>query len=462
LATDPTGNNQEILAKIRVKLNNSWLENLDIELIDTPGAGDLSSQRSALIFDLLNQCDGVILVISATMALSLTEIAFLEQEIIGRHVPRILVVVSKLDTIKQEEKQAVFENITERLNKVSSDIPLLSLHPINDDQSSLETLTDIKHKIEEMVAKGERKIWRSRQLAHQLVDYCCQVKTLAETAIHTDQLDQVEREKAIIKNQELIQDAEIYWQQLQLELEQKRIKNYQQLEQRVFEIKSNLLDILAFELKKTVNPKTWWEEDLPFKLRKELVTLSRNAETFIVQKIAQDVTWLQEKITEYFSQQINPINPRNNQQLEIDYNIKDLSLADLQKYRLFTRLGSSAAMIGGYILGGPIGIIASTGVWLFGENMMNKTVEEQKELIAQELEKKVSYSLNQYCQKIAERLRQTYQEISQQIKHEQITWKQNQQILFNNINSTEEVEKWTTLLNQVNDLQTSITNALKR
>lgn len=460
LATDPTGNNQEILAKIRLKLDNSWLQKINVELVDTPGAGDLSSQRSALIFDLLSQCDAAVLVISATIPLSLTEIAFLEQEIIGRHIPHILVVVSKLDTVRKEERQSVFDSIIYRLNQVYPNIPVLPLHPINDSFSKIDTLENIKNQLEQMVAEGERKIWRSRQIAHQLVDYCQQLKIVAETAIYTAKLDQFTREKAIEENQKLIQNTEIYWQHIQIELDKKRIQNYQQLEQRFSEFKEGLLDILVFELKKTLNPKSWWEEDLPFKLRKELLTLSRNSETFIIQKIAQDISWLQEKVIEYFSQQINPILPGNTQQLDIDYGINNLSLTDLQQYRLFTRLGSSAAMIGGYILGGPIGIIASTGVWLLGENMMNKTVEEQKALISQELETKLNYSLNQYCQKVSERLRQTYQQISQQIQQEEIIWKQNQQILVKNIDSTQEVEKWTTLINQVNDLENSITNAL--
>lgn len=464
LATDPTGNNQEILAKIRVKVNNSWLEKLDVELIDTPGAGDLSTRRSALIFDLLSQCDAAVLVISATMALSLTEIAFLEEEIIGRHVPRILVVVTKLDLIKPEEKTIVFEHISQRLAKISADIPLLSLHPVEQNQTEAETINLIKNQIEKMVDQGERKIWRSRQIANQLIDSCQQIKSLGEQAIATVNLDKAEREKEVKKLQEKISSAQIYWQQLELDLEQRRSKNYQQLEKKIFDVKSNLLSVLQFQLKKTTNPKSWWQDDLPFTLRKELVTFSRTVENFIIQKIAEDNSWLEKKVKQLFGQEIATILPVNNYNLDLITNIENLPLADLQKYRLLTRLGSSAAIIGGYILGGPIGIIASTGIWLFGENMMNKTVEEQKETIEQELEQKINLCFYQYCQKVADRLRQVYQQIINEIKQEEKTWKQNQQAMINKINSDnspQEVKKWTELINQVNDIENSILTTIK-
>lgn len=465
LAVDPTGNNQEILAKIRVKLNNSWLEKLDVELIDTPGASDLSDRRSALVFDLLSQCDGAVLVISATMALSLTEIAFLEEQIIGRHIPRVLVVVSKLDLIKPEERATVFEHIRDRLAKISPDIPIVSLHPVDDKTSELDTTQAIKNHLEKMANQSERQIWRSHQIANQLIDSCQQLKQLGESAIANGKLDQAQRQKEIHKMQQLIQDAEIYWQQLELDLERKRIKNYQQLEKKIIEVKNNLLEILKFQIKKATNPKAWWQDDLPFILRKELVTFSRNIENSIVERIARDNSWLEEKVQEYFGQEIATVLPVSNYNLDIITDVENLPLADLQKYRLLTRLGSSAAIIGGYVLGGPIGIIASTGIWLLGENLMNKTIEEQKQLIQQELQQKMDSCFNKYSQKVAERLQQVYKQIIQEIRQEEKVWKQNQQILVENSNfsnSQEEVKKWAQLINQVNNLQTTIINSTSK
>ncbi|TVQ45914.1 MAG: GTPase [Gloeocapsa sp. DLM2.Bin57] len=460
LTTDITEDN---LAKIRVKINNPWLEKLDVELIDTPGANDLNTQRAAIIFDLLNQCDAVILVISATMPLSLTEVNFLEEEIIGRHVPRILVVISKLDLIESQERESVFNHITNRLAQISANIPVLPLHPLESNQSATDTIGNIKNYLKQMVDQGERKVWRSRQIASQLLDYCTQLKSLGEAVIAQDSLEEDNRQKEINEIKKSIQEAEIYWQQLEIDLEQKRMTNYRYFEQKILEFKHNLLDILKFQLKKTSNPKLWWEEDLQFILRKELVNFSRNLENTLVQKIAEDNTWLETKVTEYFATEMATVLPVSNYNCDMLLNnLEELSLTDLKKYRLLTRLGSSAAIIGGYILGGPIGVIASTGIWLYGEDLMNRTGEDQKEIIEQELESKITLSFTQYCQKISQRLTDVYRQIIQETWVTKKQWQQRKQALVEKTNSPQDIEKWTRIVKQINDVQANIINALNQ
>lgn len=471
LATNPTGNNKNVLAAVRVNLKHFLLKKLDVELIDTPGAGDLSAQRAAIVFDLLNRCDATVLVISATMALSLTEIAFLEQEIIGRHVPRILVVVTKLDLVKPEERATVFASITDRLSKISTQIPVVSLHPITEEnQSAQEAIDLIKTEIEKLVDRKERQIWQNYQIANQLLDYSCQLKDFAQKTIKTMQLEQAQREKQIKQQQKQIKSTSVYWEKIELELETRRIKRYQDLDNKVNEIQNNVIETLQFQLKKVNNPKSWWQDDVPFILRKELVTFSRNIENYLTQKIAQDYSWLEETVKQEFQQKINTVGSSAFYPIQTKTdNIKtiadwqDLPLNDLQKYRLLTRLGSSAAIIVGYVLGGPIGIVGSTGVWLFGENMMNKTIEQQKASIEQELELKINQCFQEYSRKIDDRLQKVYQELIQSVQKNQQFWLQNQQTLIKKIDSPDfqiDRETWLKSINELETLEKDISQQL--
>jgi GTPase SAR1 family protein len=126
LATDSAGTDAEVFAGLRIRLNHEWLRSLDVEIIDTPGAGDLSDRRAAMISDILSQSDAAVLLVSATFPFSMTEAAFLEQEVIGRHVPRIMVAVSKLDTIPPEQRGKVMQSIRYRIAEVSANVPILS------------------------------------------------------------------------------------------------------------------------------------------------------------------------------------------------------------------------------------------------------------------------------------------------------------------------------------------------
>src|SRR5579885_2284894 len=170
IAGGETEKNREKETTVRVTLKHPWLQEMGIEIIDTPGTGDGNEQRTAHILEVLSQCDATIILISAVVPLSLTEKRFIEQEILGRHIPQLLVVVSMLDTIPETQRSNVLAAISERLKLISPDIPLLSAHRVGTDESEEEPLEAIRRQIENMAARSDRQLWRSRQIAGRLAD----------------------------------------------------------------------------------------------------------------------------------------------------------------------------------------------------------------------------------------------------------------------------------------------------
>ena len=76
LASEQNETDQEKLTRVRLTLDHPWLKAIDVELIDTPGAGDLNSNRTALLSDLLSRCDAAVILVSATLPFSITEASF--------------------------------------------------------------------------------------------------------------------------------------------------------------------------------------------------------------------------------------------------------------------------------------------------------------------------------------------------------------------------------------------------
>jgi|AGTN01.1.fsa_nt_gi small GTP-binding protein domain len=109
---------------VRVGLQNEWLKKTGLQIIDTPGAGDLSDKRSALVNDAIVGCDGAVIVVSASMALSLTEKAFIEQHIIAKKVPHIMVVLSKMDQVPAKERGSVVDYVRDRLDSWNINVPV--------------------------------------------------------------------------------------------------------------------------------------------------------------------------------------------------------------------------------------------------------------------------------------------------------------------------------------------------
>ncbi|MGB7441831.1 MAG: dynamin family protein [Coleofasciculaceae cyanobacterium] len=462
LVDEATANNQDVLAQVRLTLSHPWLQKIDVELIDTPGAGDLTSRRAAQIFGLLSQCDAAVMLVSGTLPLSLTEVAFLEQEVIGRNVPRVLVVVSKLDTISEEERISVLADIRERIARVSAKIPVLPLHPVDKARSEAQALEAVQTQIEMMVVKGERRVWRSRQVAGQLAQRLEQLIEIGKAKIAIAQMSVAEREKASRQAQAAIQEAQLGWEQIRLKLDQRRLRCYQNLQPRIVSAKTDLLERLTFELNRTPNPKTWWEQDLPFRLRRELVVISRKLENLLMKELAQDIEWLQEEVSTTFPTQTYRSTVDASATEEILPSFRDLSLADVRQYRLLTRIGSSGAMISSYVLGGPIGIVTSTVVWILGEQIINKEVEEQRNLLTQELRCVIDKAIDEYCRGIGESLRQLYNQLAEETKQEQIVWQQSKTIAIQTDELNQNEQVWEQMINDAFNLKTEIIQALKK
>ncbi|WP_088890017.1 dynamin family protein [Leptolyngbya ohadii] len=460
LAVDPSGHDREVLTPVRIMLDHAWLRSLDVELIDTPGAGDLSEQRAALITDLLSQCDAAVLVVSGTLPFSLTEKSFLEEKVIGQHVPQLLVVVSKLDTIDLEERAAVFRTLQERIAQVPPAIPILPAHPIDAATSETEILAAIRRQIELMAAQDDRRDWRDRQIAGQLTDCLHQMAKIGTEAVAATSLNRAEQQCQLQQLESELQSADLTWEQLRLTLDQRRLKRDQQLRLHILEVRQELLEGLKLELERTLEPKVWWQRDLPFRVRRELLTVSRKSEEFLLKAIAQDVEWLDSELSQAFAARFSYSPETAIGKLEIQPDYGQLTLTDTKRYRLLTRLGCSGGVLCGYLFGGPIGIITSTGIWFLGEQLLSKEVESQRHFLMQELDRCLGNAINIYCSAVSDRLRQLYRQIADDTQREQSVWRASQAEALRASFSTGVDQPWQTLVNQATALKQTIDASL--
>jgi GTPase Era involved in 16S rRNA processing len=455
LATQESADEREISTHVRITLDDPWLRSLDVELIDTPGAGDLNQHRAAAVFDLLSQCDAAVLVVSATSPFSLTEAAFLEQEAIGRHIPRVLAVVTKLDTIALAERESVLATIQARISKISPAIAVLPSHSVADYITEAKVLSNLKTEIAHLVDRGERRQWRDRQIASQLTDCLHQIQKIGETAIASIRFSHPERQQAFRQAQMQLRQADLNWENLRLELEHRRLRGECTLQHKILQAKTQLLEVLKLELSQAAQPKIWWERDLPMRLRRELITLAGKSEHFLSEAIARDFNWLHSEIARIFSLPIPDRDTPSWEQLEMRLALAQLNLTDTGRDRLFTRMGSSAAAVCGYILAGPVGIVLSTSVWLVGERILNRQAQTQRQLLAEELQRSINSAFENYSTTACDRLRQLYNDLAQEIYKQQSAW----QSTINTALATggnEDERAWQQLIDQVTKLSREI------
>ncbi len=415
------GNEPELLAQVRLSVDSAWLRRLDLEVVDTPGAGDLSSQRAALVAEALGQCDAAVLVVSATLPFSLTEAAFLEQEVIGRRIPRILVAVSKLDLVPPGERVAAFTTLQARVAQVSPLIPVLPLHGLDPAQDDSTVFEAVRTQIEVLVAAGERRVWRNRQVTALLADALARWTEAGQTALNASGAD--DREAAAEKLRTEIAGAELRWEQVRLGLEQRSQKCLARLNREVAAASSELPGVLALGLLRTTDPKLWWETELPLQLRRELIALSRRLEELSLRALAEDFAWLEKEMQNGFAASLE--RPETGELASVDLRqpLLNIPLEDLRQYRLFTRLGSTAAVVGSFLFGGPLfGLLASAGIAVLSEDVANRKAEEVRARAQQQLNGAIERTLDEYSRTFAERVRKLYSQLIEQIRQEQQSW----------------------------------------
>jgi len=385
---------------VRVTLDNAWLRDVGVELVDTPGTGDIHPQRGALVLDLLNCCDAAFVVVSAAMPLSLTESAFLEQEILKRNIANVVVVVSHLDQVAAKQRAGILEHVNDRVQRVDRAIEVLAAHGLEDSADSF-ALDTIRTRLEAIAAQATRSIWRQRMVARQIADF---TRLLDEAGLaFSEPLPDAGTGGTAMRALDTIR----------VELQTRCHTVLQRVDELARQRTSEIADSLYTTLTASKDPKTWWHQEMPFQLRRHLAALGRVLSDEIIKRISQDREWLHGELHTRSIPEPMECLPRAIADIPLTPN---LDLLDVGRLELFTHLGTSAMMIAGHVLIGPAAVaVANVINTLLGRvTFMERTVLAQRQKIGRHLDSAVDDVLRQYSRQVAARLSELYERLLRQ------------------------------------------------
>lgn len=426
---------EDFLGWVVTGINSGWLKDSNIEIIDTPGAGDLSESRAREIGDMLLGCDGAIITISATAALSLTEKLFIEERLLARKIPFLLLAVTKLDLIRKEERAGVIRYIKAKLRDWGMDIPVFIPYAVEikgNEFDDIIGLDKIRQKITQWSASPERvkltEDWlleKTEGLLEQSILALNEKKILLEA-------ENQEKRYALIseKNQKLAQ-AELIWGDYRLMMQQKCSECYRLLVSKVDEYAEIITERLQYEVSHSNNPQKWWNEDFPYRIKIELTNLSVNVENFISRQIEADVHWYSSSIEKTFhSYVLYKRETISDKELFGDFDVGgQIEFADLDKQRNAFRIGAAVLSITGVALFSAIGflpIVATvgigTGTTIASEKIFRRKVEDQKDELKQEIARLVPAFIQDSMRKSEKRLENVYSQMISEAEKTQNIW----------------------------------------
>jgi ribosome biogenesis GTPase A/Skp family chaperone for outer membrane proteins len=448
-----------------VGVPNSWLGKHNIEIIDCPGAGDLSEERAKVIGDVLWRSDGTIIALNARAALSNNEKIFIRNRILSRKTPFTLIIVNKLDLVKKEERSRVIKYIKDVLALNKMDIPVYVPYDIempDDTYSNIIGMDKVKKEIVGWINHPRRQqlieTWVKARV-HEVISNAIDALVEHEKLL---KLDDVKRKEVIDLKKQALNSLEIEWNELALKLQTKSNECYARFLEKVEEYTLDVAERLQYEVSHAAHPEKWWNEDYPYRLKVELANMSVGLENTISKIINNDVKWFNDILNQKFRSFIQVGNIYITEKDEYKNNKSNyvMEFENLNKKQNYARIGTVALSL---ILIPTFGPVATLGIGTAGtlltSTVFKKKIEEQHVAIKEAIAKDIPAIIMQATANSEKRIQKLYDEMLEDSDKKKQAWLETQREAIEKANPskvqddvnniTENIASLTEILNKV-------------
>jgi small GTP-binding protein len=274
-------------ASIVVALDQEWLGACRLELVDTPGINE-DIGRFAIARDIAMHSDVVMLVVSADAPFSLTERAFLEEEVVARHVPAVKLVVSRLDHAEGQERE-VLRAIESRARAVVPRVPVFpGPRPGN---TGTAEIAQIRSALTAHVTGAEGRRDREHQVAARLVDLVNSLVDLASSGVQAENMRAEERRARAEQAMGQIADQMRNWDDVRQATQRRQRALMRVIRRRVEDERTPVLNALRLDFSHADDLREWWTRELPLRLRRELL---------LIDTFTADLGWLDSQLRRQF------------------------------------------------------------------------------------------------------------------------------------------------------------------
>lgn len=437
---------QQPRGSVIVGIPNQWLGHNCIEIIDCPGAGDLSEERAQQIVDTLDRTDAAIINLDATAALSMTEKEFILQRILKRKTPFTMIVINKLDLIKKEERSGIIKYVKDVLaiNKMNIPVYIPSDIEMSDNNySDIQGLETIRNIVVSWATDPKRQVLTDLWVKAKVLDVIVMaIEALKEQQTMYDK-DNIQAQEIILKKKNDIEKLELLWGELELNMQRRANDCYKSFLEKVEEYKMNIIERLQYEASHASAPDKWWKEDYPYRLKVELANLSVGLENITSRLVATDARWLNQILDQKFKNyvQINDVSITNKKNFTDVTSERVVKFENISKQKNVAKVATAGLSVASYfaigllglpavVMGAPIGIIASIGIGTGGGILQNiifkRKIEDQREQVKLAIAKDIPIVVDKATEKSEHKIRVLYDSIIDESSKKKELWVENQ------------------------------------
>jgi GTPase SAR1 family protein len=443
--------------QLLLSVPSDWLSRVEVELIDTPGLHEgrvdhlLQTQRAVALSDV------AVMAISALSPLSHLEQQFLEEELLTKRVPHVIVALTKVDQLPPDEVEEFTDWFRARIGAVSLGITVV-VGP--GAVGGTEALAVLRDSIEDLAHSSDVIQRRDRRLAWQIADACAAIRSAALAARDQLEVDEASRHAAVMEAKQQLSEDDLRWNQLRLGLDARRLRFIETIRESVTAETSELFETLSVELHRVTDVKAWWERELPVRLRRELKNLTHSLESQISATISRDLSWLDSEVARTFTMNRKLAVARPMSAVAIG-ELPELELEDIRRRRTATRIitavggiaGAAIAFASGIGMPAAFTIGGSAIAGIIAERDADAKIEEQRALVRGHVRRLLDDVIDQFKEKLSTEVERSYRIAFEELQEAQATWRTaHLEALASTTGTGPDITTWTDIECRVDDI----------
>lgn len=407
--------------EIELRVGSDWLAASRLELHERQPLDAADTELEELVSRSLEGADLVIHVIDACAPLTRAD-ALLLSRCIALGLP-LIPVLWKGDLLAADELETVREYLKSRLE---DEIPGVLV------EGGRGQTDDLRRAIAAAIDATDFRAVRRLQDRTFLLMTLGQIEEAALASLEAKSLDSDELTRRRDRRGDELELQNLAWAEIEQRLTARRQQVDQELRRSLAGSQTALLELLSFELEKTSDIQSWWNRELPHRLRREMKNLTGQVSSTLTREVAADWRACQQELQRRF--QLPSAAPPGGAERElapVDVDLPSLLLADMGKLRIATRIGTATTILlaaGALASAGLAGATLAIGTLagLGAEQLAQRRTRQDRSAVADELERLVGKAWLSFETQVSELLRAGYQDLALALRVQQSRWHQAQ------------------------------------
>lgn len=390
--------------------NNPWLNESALRFIDTPSSDVMNDPDTWSFLQMVP--DVIAVTINAVESIGMSEKEFFERVIAETKVPRIVAIVTHLDTISKEDRPQVLSHIQSKIQTIDTGIPVFVTleETVNGDWaiagSGMQSIRDYMSALKTQDSFDMRSV-QIQQLLFEIASSMKETLMERRTELVKTRLS-VQQKRA--DEEHKIRMSISRWEDLKDEIDLRENECKEETIGGLDYARRRISERLIHEFSRHSNPKEWIQNEWSYSLTLQVEDLvSRPLSRQLENRFNRDQIWVSNEMVKRFNWQARMPLQESRDTLtkrEPDRNrLENISsdLTDMDRLRLISRAGAGGLTTIMVLLTMPIGALVSAVGFGMSELLLKQHLKDTQDHVAPVIERelenyfiRVSYDLENY------------------------------------------------------------------